>query len=78
VEAVVTSPHTYFGYTLWPVLDDDTGHVMFWDVHDRNDTNGNGEPIGSLFATIEDAKTWVRKWRRDEAFIRALDRLLFE
>lgn len=51
---------------------------MFWDVHDRNDTNGNGEPIGSLFSTIEDAKTWVRKWRRDEAFIRALDRLSFE
>lgn len=72
----MTSPRTYFGFTLWPVLDDDTGRVDYWDVHDRGDTDGEGDPIASLFSTCEQAKTWVRKERKERASLRSLYRLI--
>lgn len=69
------SPRTFFGYTLWPVLNDDTGEVDYWDVHDFDDEHGEGDPIAEMFSTCELAKAWVRQRRRDERTVQLLERL---
>lgn len=68
------SPEKYFGYWLYPVLDEDR-KLEYWDIHEPNDPHGEGEPAEQLFATKEDAKNWVKRRIRDDAFIGGLDRL---
>lgn len=66
---------TYRGYHLCPVLNDETGKVDYWDVHDPEDPRCEGDPIGELLATLADAQQFVNALRRDDALIRAFDRL---
>ena len=62
----------FMGYTLFPVLDDDTGALDYWDVHDKDDPKGEGEPLAFGFPTLIDAKQWVRQWAAEEHFINNL------
>lgn len=54
------SPRTYFGYTLWSVLDDETGELDYWDIHDPDDPRGEGDPLAEGFTTLTEAQEWVR------------------
>lgn len=72
----MTSPRCFFGYWLWPVLDDETGALDYWDIHEHDDARGEGQPLAEGLSTLDDAKDWVRVRRHEDAFIRALDQRL--
>ena len=57
--------HTFMRFTICPVLDDD-GNLQYWDIHEPDDPDCNGEPVAEFFAKIEDAKNWIRTRICDE------------
>ena len=62
----------YLGFTIWPVLsDDDSTHVDYYDIHERGDEHGEGEPI-NMFGTRAECAAWIRA----EARNLALDKLM--
>ncbi len=69
---------TYMRHHVWPVLNDDTGRVDYYDVHHPDDSHGEGDPVGELFATRADAHAWIRDRMRGIAFERAFDRAFAE
>lgn len=69
------SPQTYRRHLIWPVLNDDTNTVDYYDIHGPEDHNGNGEPIAEAINTIAEAKQWINERIHDERMIAALDRL---
>lgn len=66
---------TYMRHHVWPVLDDDTGRVDYYDVHHPDDPHGEGDPVGELFPTIAAAREYIRDIVRagtfEDAFFRA-------
>lgn len=67
------SPRRYLGYWLWPVLDFD-GSLEYWDVHEPDDSHGEGDPVAFGFGAKEDATEWVRNRVKEDRLFRALDR----
>ena len=65
----------YLGFWLWPVLDDESGRIDYWDVHDPLDQHGEGEPVAWGFGTKAEAQAWVRQHRADNGWIELLDRM---
>lgn len=67
------SPRTYYGHLLWPVLDDDTGQVIGWDVHEHGDTDPCSEVAAELLPTLAAARAFVRdevRFRRTFGWLR--------
>ena len=69
------SPYRYRQHLIWPVLDDDTGALDYYDIHHPDDHNGNGDPIAEGLATLAEAKKWIDDYRNEQRWISALDRL---
>jgi len=75
VNAMTESRTTYLGFTIWPVLNDDDQTIIdYYDIHQRGDTRGEGEPIAS-FNTRTECAAWIRHEANDLRFIHALDNM---
>lgn len=60
----MTTTRTYYGYTLWPIFEDeDLVKVIGWDVHHRDHHGIDSDPIAEMLPTLEDAKQFVREDR---------------
>ena len=68
------SPRIYMGHTLFPVLDDETGQLDYWDVHHPLDPHGEGDPLAEGFSTLSDAQSWVRERKQQDRLMKAIDR----
>jgi hypothetical protein len=66
---------TYMRHHVWPVLDDTTGRVDYYDVHHPDDAHGEGDPVAELLPTRADAHAWIRDHVRDMSIERAFDRM---
>ena len=64
----------YHRFWLWPVYDDDTGRLDYWDIHEPTDPRGEGNPIAEGLSTKADAQAWIRQHLRDTALERTLER----
>lgn len=69
---------TYMGHHVWPVLNDDTGRVDYYDVHHPDDPHGEDYPVADFFATRADARTWIRKHVQAMELERAFKRAFAE
>lgn len=61
---------------MWPVVDDD-GKLEYWDVHDPEDPHGEGDPVEEGFGTMVEAKRFIRKRVKDDAFLRGVELATF-
>jgi len=66
----------YRKHHLWPVLDDDTGKLDYWDVHHPDDPHGEGDPIAEGFGTLAEAKAWLDQEITLRAGISLIDDIL--
>jgi hypothetical protein len=72
-ENLSKSPWKYLGWTIWPILDDETDEIIFYDIHEPGD-NGDGD-CDSL-PNLEMARAEIRRQRKDYAIIAAFDRMM--
>lgn len=70
-----TSPWKYLGYLIFPILDDETEQVIFYDIHEPGECSDD-DPTDS-YADLDQAREFIRRHNRDRKFIRALDRMTF-
>ncbi len=73
--AMAESRTKYLGFTIWPILNDDDPTIIdYYDIHQRNDERGEGDPIAS-FSTRTECAAWIRRESNDLKFINALDNM---
>ena len=71
---MIESPTKYLGFIIWPVLNDDHTEVDYYDIHERGDVHGEGNPINT-FGTRSECAAWIRREVKDLRFINALENM---
>jgi hypothetical protein len=72
-ENLSKSPWKYLGWTIWPILDDETDEIIFYDIHEPGD-NGDGD-CDSL-PNLEMARAEIRRQRKENKWLAAFDRMM--
>lgn len=67
------SPWKYLGWTIWPILDDETDEIIFYDIHEPGE-NGIDADYDSL-PNVEMAREEIRRQRKENRWIAAFDRM---
>ena len=73
-ENLSKSPWKYLGWTIWPILDDETDEIIFYDIHAPSNTRDDDE-VDSL-PNLEMARAEIRRQRKDYEMMNAIDRMM--
>ncbi len=72
-ENLSKSPFKYLGWTIWPILDDDTDEIIFYDIHKPGHTPD--DDCDSL-PNLEMARAEIRRQHKENKWIAAFDRMM--
>lgn len=65
------SPWNYLGWTIFPILDDETDEVIFYDIHEPGPDGIDCEY--DTLPNLEVAREAIRRYRTDHNLVRALE-----
>lgn len=67
------SPWKYLGWTIFPILDDETDEIIFYDIHEPGEA-GKDWDFDSL-PNLEMARAEIRRQVEENKTMRAFDRM---
>jgi hypothetical protein len=70
-ENLSKSPWKYLGWTIWPILDDETEEIIFYDIHEPGHI---GDDDCDSLPNVEMARAEIRRQRKDYAMMNAIER----